>query len=93
LFEGKKKRRWRSDQGGSGSEVQKLDMSFRLCQTEFTWLLGAIILILSAPNVMAVIILARSNQNYPSVAPMYKEVSGVMMLKSSDLQLSCHFGS
>jgi hypothetical protein len=26
--------------------------------------------ILSAPNLMAVIILARSNQNYPSVAPM-----------------------
>jgi hypothetical protein len=42
--------------------------------------------ILCAPNVLAVIILARNNQNYPSVVPMshLKVVSGVTELWNSD---------
>jgi hypothetical protein len=49
----------------------------RCAALEFVWLLGALkgfvwvsSWILCAPNVLVVIVLARSNQNYPSVAPM-----------------------
>jgi hypothetical protein len=41
-------------------------------------------ILLSTPTIMAVIILASSNQNYQSVAPNLKEVSGVTELKISD---------
>jgi hypothetical protein len=40
--------------------------------------------ILYASNVMAVIILARSNQNYPSVAPNSQVVSEVTELRNAD---------
>jgi hypothetical protein len=67
----KEKKKKRNDHGAFFSRGPDMP-----CSVRFSWLLGAIkgqSLNLSAPNVMVVVILARSNQNYPIVTPMSQD--------------------